>query len=125
MTQVFIVYVCSVIKNSQETGLFIALFVLFFDIYSASLFIFSMSLNQLIHNGKTQRIELNLKYSFSFNRSAILNRSCPTSQTLLFIPVQLFLLHSTLELGMNHFKEKSFFGSCFSDRDSCVSQCDG
>lgn len=44
MTQVFIVYVCSVIKNLQETGLFIAMFtfVSFFDIYSASLFVFNV-----------------------------------------------------------------------------------
>lgn len=65
MTQVFIVCVCSVIRNSQETGLSIALFAfgLFFGIYSASLLMFSMALNQLMHNGRTQKIELTLKHS--------------------------------------------------------------
>lgn len=71
MTQVFIVCVCSVIKNSQETGLFIALFafILFFDTYSAYLFMFSMFFNQLMHNGRTQKVELTLRYSSrtSFN----------------------------------------------------------
>lgn len=112
MTQVFIVCVCSVIKNSQETGLFIALFgfVLFFDTYSASLFMFSMSLNLLMHNGRTQKVELTLRCSLhiSFSWSGILNRSCPTSQTFLFIPVQLFLLHSVWSWEQTILK-RSFF----------------
>lgn len=73
------------IKNSQETGLFIDLFafVLFFHICSASLFIVLMSSNQLLPNGRTQKIELILRYSLSisFNCSAILNRPPPTSQS--------------------------------------------
>jgi len=88
MTQVFIVCVCSVIKNSQETGLFIVLFafVLFFHICSVFLFMVLMSLNQLVPNGRTQKIKFILNYSLNiaFNCSATLNRPPPTSQSCIY-----------------------------------------
>lgn len=88
MTQVFIVCACSVIKNSQEIGLFY-----FFHICSASLFMVLTSLSQLISNTRTQKLEIFLGCSLgiSFNCSDISDRLLPLLSPII-IPVQLCII---------------------------------